>query len=331
MKPARVRSWTVVAVTVLAACVRHGAAESTSLQDRIAHELLEASPPADPTDARARDEAGEKLSRLQDLLSAAGERILWGGFDLQRGYEPKANPLTEFSPLVWAKLYLSTFTFARPYEVRQEGRFTVLEIGARFRDGLDAGDYPYPFWHSPQKWQAYVDTQALLLVFERDRLVAAYRRRTPDTGHAVARPWDSRWHWTDARGGEQPRVALFSYLLSADNPWLPTLDRTYRSLESEFRRNSCMSCHAPDNPAKANPLLLLDFPNQALVARHALVETLRRNEMPPADPPKGHGAGLASNAERQQLLDLATQFEQQADAALGFEQARSTATNGPHP
>jgi len=129
-----------------------------SLEDRIARELLEASPPADPADASARDAAGERLSRLHDLLDAAGERILWGGFDPASGYEPKANPVTEFTPVVWAKLYLSTFTFAGPYEVRREGRFAVLEIAARFRAGLDAGDYPYPFWHSTRKWQEYVDT-----------------------------------------------------------------------------------------------------------------------------------------------------------------------------
>lgn len=295
---------------------------AVSLQERVAHELLDASPPADPADARARDAAGERLSQLRDLLDAAGERILWGGFEAQRGYEPAANPLTQFVPLVWVKLYLSSFTFAGPYQVRQEGRFTVLEIAARFRDGLDSGDYPYPFWHSAKKWQAYVDTQALLFVFDRDRLLATYRRPAPASDRMATRTWDSRWRWTDAQGKEGPRVALFTYLFAADNPWLADLERTYRSLESGFRSNNCVSCHAPDNPAKSNPLLLLDFPNQALVARHSLVEALRGDKMPPPDPATGRGAGLGDDAVRQQLLLLAEAFEREADGALAYERSR---------
>lgn len=289
------------------------------LEESIARQLLDASPPADPADTRARDAAAAKLSRLRDLLDAAGDRILWGGFDPQKGYEPNANSLTAFSPFVWAKLYLSTFTFARPYDVRQEGRFAVLEVPARFRDRLDAGDYPYPFWHSARKWQRYVDTRAILFVFDKGRLVAAYRRSAPDSGHEVAGTWDSRWHWTDAAGHEGPRVALFTYLFAADNPWLTRLDRTYRSLESEFRTNNCATCHEPDNRGKANPLVLLDFPNQALVARHTLVEVLRGNKMPPRDPATGHDSGLRNEEVRDRLLDLAERFESEADAALAFE------------
>jgi hypothetical protein len=322
-------------IASLAACERHSAAPlplaatapsgSVSVQDRIAHEMLQASPVADPADARARDEAAEKLSRAQELLGASGERILWGGFDPQKGYDPKANTLTELSPLVWAKVYLSTFEFAGPYEVRHEGPYTVLEITARFRDRLDSGDYPYPFWHSAKKWRAYVNTRALLLVFEHDRLVAGYRRPAPDSDGVAARNWDSRWRWTDAEGNELPRVALFTYLLSPDNPWLTRLDRAYRDLEVEFRGNNCVTCHSPDNPAKASPLLLLDFPNQALVARHTLVETLRGNKMPPADPRAHKEAGMADSAVREQLIVLAEEFRRDADAALAFEKTRPRA------
>jgi hypothetical protein len=327
----------LVLVASVAACERHSASplavaataahSSVSVQDRIAHELLEASPLADPADAKARDEAAERLTAAQDLLGAFGERVLWGGFDPQKRYDPKANTVTELSPIVWAKVYLSTFEFPGPYEVRREGPYTVLEIAASFRDGLDSGDYPYPFWHSAKKWHAYVNTRALLLVFEHDRLLAAYRRPAPDSEGAAARNWDSRWRWTDAEGHERPRVALFTYLLSPDNPWLTRLDRAYRDLEVEFRGNNCVSCHSPDNPAKASPLLLLDFPNQALVARHTLVETLRGNKMPPADPKAHKEAGVADSAVREQLIVLAEEFRRDADAALAFERTHPPATS----
>jgi hypothetical protein len=302
-------------------------AASRSLQDRIARGLLQASPPADPADPRARDAAGERLATLGELLGATGERILWGGFDPKKGYNPQAYRLTEFSPLVWAKLYLSTFTFAGAYEVRREGSFTVLELDARFRDGLDSGDYPYPFWHSEKKWQAYASTSALILVFDQDHLVAAYRKASPDASPRPGRKWDGRWRWTDAHG-EQPRVALFTYLLSPDNPSLAKLDRAYRDLEEGFRHNNCAGCHAPDDLAHANPLVLLNFPNQALVARHSLVETLRRNKMPPQNHDTGALSGIVDEAVRRQLVTLAEQFEREADAALAFERAHAANKSG---
>ena len=316
---------------------RTPAAGAVSREVRLARGLALASPPAAPADAKARDAAGEALSHFGDLLDAAGDRVLWGGFQPENGYDPKGQALTELSPFVWAKLYLSTFTFTGAYELHEEGPRTILEVAARFRDGLDAGDYPYPFWHSARKWRSYVGTRALILVFERDRLVAAYRRSSApgresaavrEEELATARRWDGRWRWTDARGAEQPRVALFSYLLSTDNPSVASLDRAYRSLEEAFRRHHCDGCHAPDNAAGQSPLFLLDFPNQALAARHALVETLRRDTMPPADPRAGGRAGLPDEAERRQLLALAEQFEREADRALAFEQARTAAQGG---
>jgi hypothetical protein len=338
---ATVAAWMTIA-TILGSCggqevpvaqpTTPPAAAAASLQDRIARGLIAASPTADPADARARDAAAQRLSQLGELLGATGERILWGGFDAQKGYNPQAYRLTEFSPLVWAKVYLSTFTFPGAYEVRREGSFTVVEVEARFRDGLDSGDYPYPFWHSEKKWQAYATTRAVLLIFERDQLVAAYRKAAPDPAPTTttARKWDGRWRWTDAHG-EQPRVTLFTYLLSPDNPSLAKLDRAYRALEDGFRRTNCVGCHAPDDVAKASSLVLLDFPNQALVARHSLVETLRRNKMPPANHDTGALPGLADEAVRGQLLVLAEQFEREADAALAFERAHPANKIGAHP
>jgi hypothetical protein len=116
-------------------------------------------------------------------------------------------------------------------------------------------------------------------------------------------------------------VALFKYLLSPDNPSLASLERAYRSLEAGFRRDNCVSCHAPDNVGKSNPLLLIEFPNQALVGRHSLVAALRGNKMPPANPVTGAVAGLADEDQRAQLLALAEQFERDADAALAYERA----------
>jgi hypothetical protein len=307
--------------------VQAPAAAKPSLPERIAKQFADASPMADPSDARARDDASAKLARCRDFITATGERVLWGGCDPVKGFDPKTYTLTEFDPLVWLKLYASTIMFTGEHEVRKEGPYTVLEMKAKFRSNLDPGDYPYPFWHSPKKWQAYLDLVSLCVVFEGDQIVATYRITKSDPAKPpVAREWDGKWHWTNADGKEQPRVALFSYLFAADNPHRTSVDEAYRQLEARFRAQNCTSCHAPDNAGKAKELLLLNFPNQSLAGRHKLVEMLAEKRMPPADTDNIHPAGIADDVVRTELIQLAQTFVKEADAAVAFESSRQAAT-----
>ncbi len=302
------------------------AAAKPSLQERIAKQFAEASPIADPGDARARDDASLKLAGCRDFIAATGDRVLWGGCDPVKGFDPKTYTLTEFDPLVWLKLYASTIMFTGEHVVRTEGPFSVLEMKAKFRSNLDPGDYPYPFWHSAKKWQAYLDLVSLCLVFEGDKIVATYRVAKSDPAKPpVPREWDGKWRWTDADGKAQPRVTLFSYLFAADNPHRAGVDVAYRRLEERFRAQDCNSCHAPGNAAKAKELLLLNFPNQSLVSRHKLVQILTEKKMPPEDTEKNHPAGIAEEAVRTELIQLAKTFVEAADAAMAFESSRYAA------
>lgn len=304
------------------------------LAERIAKQIVAASPVADPADAKARDAAAEKLGACKDLLEAAHSRILWGGFHPEQGYDPSAYrlhdrsredffQLTELNPMIWAKLYLSTFMFPGPYSVRQEGRFTVLELDAKFRGGLDAGEYPYPFWHSPNKWTAYMNAEKVILIFEPGRLVASMRvSPNPLSVRLIKRQWDTKWVWTNDKGEPQPRVSLFSYVFSKDNPHVAELDRSYRALESAFRDQNCMTCHAPDNQSRINDLLLLNYPNQALVMRRSLVTVLEDNQMPPGNELAHEPTGLQDPEVLKTLIKLAKEFEKQADDAFAYEQLR---------
>jgi hypothetical protein len=298
-----------------------------SLQERIAKQFAEASPLADPGDARARDLAATKLVECQDFLTAVGERLLWGGCEPVKGYDPKTYSLTEFDPLVWLKLYGSTLMFTGEYEVKPSGPFSVLELKAKFRSNLDPGDYPYPFWHSPKKWQAYLDLASLCAVFREDKIVAVYRVANSDpTKPSTERKWDGKWLWTDASGNQQPRVALFAYMFGPDNPYRDGVDKAYRRLEKQFRAHDCASCHAPDNAGKAKALLLLNYPNQSLLARRTLLQTLENNEMPPEDAAKHKAAGIADEAQRAALIQLAKIFVKEADAAVAFESSGNAVT-----
>lgn len=301
---------------------------------RIARQLVEASPPADPSDAAERDRAAARLGACRDLIDAAQGRILWGGFNPDQGYDPRAyrldpdSPieyfqLTEFEPSVWARLYLSTFMFPGTYEVRQEGNVVVLALDAQFRSDLLPGDYPYPFWHSPNKWTAYVNARKVLLIFRSGRLVASMRQSPPPEAlNLIRRRWDAQWSWTDEAGLPQPRVALFSYLFSEDNPHVAALDASYRALEEQFRAQNCVLCHEPDNRSRINDLLLLGYPNQALVMRRTLVTVLEANEMPPGSSLAHAKPGLRDSAVQQELVRLARIFERDADAAMAYEQLK---------
>lgn len=308
--------------------------------EHLAKQLIAASPVVDPSDTVARDKAAEQLGQCKDLFKAARGRILWGGFHPEQGYDPASYrliptsrddlfQLTQFDPEVWARLYLSTFMFPGEFEVRTEGRFTVLDLKAEFRSKLGDGEYPYPFWHSPNKWTAYVNVQSILLIFEPGRLVAAMRK-SPDplSLPIVKKPWDGKWIWQDAGGQEQPRVALFKYQFSADNPHVAALDKSYRELANQFRAQECMMCHEPDNRGRISDLLLLNYPNQSLIARRTLVTVLEDNQMPPGNSLAGEETGIHDDATRKLLLDLAKAFEAHADEAFAYERSHAKASTG---
>lgn len=244
-----------------------------------------------------------------------------------KGYDPSTYSLTEFDPLVWLKLYGSTLMFTGEHEVKTSGPFSVLEMKAKFRSNLDPGDYPYPFWHSPKKWQAYLDLTSLCVIFRDDKIIAVYRvAESGPTKPPAEREWDGKWQWTDAAGNQQPRVALFAYMFGADNPHRASVDEAYRRLEARFRSNDCTSCHSPDNAGKAKTLLLLNYPNQSLLARHTLLQTLENNEMPPEDAAQNLPAGITDDAKRAELIQLAQTFVTEADAAVAFESSRKGTT-----
>jgi len=54
-------------------------------------------------------------------------------------------------------MYLSLFTFTGRQWVNEDPRehIKVIHIEAYFRNAMPPGEYPYPFWHSADKWNAY--------------------------------------------------------------------------------------------------------------------------------------------------------------------------------
>jgi hypothetical protein len=302
----------VVASALLPMALAQGEDE-TALATRFAQELIAACPVTDPADPAARDRSALLLSRSTLVRDSLAETFLWGTQQTAGVFRPEASTLTRFSSLVWRKMYLSLFMFPGDFQVERVEEYTVLRLACRFRNALDPGLYPYPFWQSTAKWQSWEQCLELLFVFQEGKVIAVQRsaEKDPVRPH-VARVWDSKWIWSGARGQTEPRVALYRWLFTARNPHVKGLENAYRALEGEMRTQQCGVCHSPNNAAGMNPLRLLNYPNQALTERHNVVRQLEQNAMPP-------GGGIVNARQRKALLDLAKRFSAAGDKALAFE------------
>jgi len=288
----------------------------------LAAQLISLCPLAAPNDASAHERCADGLTRFDAFRDLIADPILWGGqpAGLALGQVPEQATLTNLNPRVWRRLYLSTLMFESPARVEDAGRYRALRVPARFRNGLDAGDYPYPFWHAEKKWTSYEQATSIVFLFEGRRLVSAVRSEQTDPSRPhSARTWDGTWTWSD---GQEPHVTLFRSLFSPTNPFVSALDESYRTLAVGLREQTCTACHSPNNTAMAKPLDILNYPNQSLSGRHRIVTMLATNQMPP-------DVGIADAALRAALLERARAFAELGDRALAFEGEPTASTAGP--
>jgi hypothetical protein len=281
---------------------------------QLAAAIAEACPIAAPNDATARDQCADALGEMELLKEAFTDPMLWGGQPADKPLDRAIEDghLTSFNPRAWRRMYLSTFMFTGESYVEEAGKYRVVHMPVQFRNLLDSGEYPYPFWHSEKKWRAYETALEVLIFFEGDKAVGALRSSAGDPNRAhEARTWDGAWTWQTDHG-VQPRVTLYQNIFSTMNPHVARLETAYRALEDGMRSQNCMSCHDPSNSAMAKQLELLNYPNQALGSRHFVVQQLEANAMPP-------GVGVADQVVRLDLIRLARDFATAGDDALAFE------------
>jgi hypothetical protein len=292
--------------------------DSPDVPEKIAAAIVEACPLAHPTDTKARHACAEKLAQSEILRTRMREPFLWGGQEVAGDYDLEHSESNRFNPLVYRKLYLSLFMFESDYRVERRGDRTILHMPAHFRGQLDAGEYPYPFWHSAKKWDAYNYATDVIFVYEDGKLQGGFRSARQDkTRPKVAKTWDGRWHWFSPGADHEaeraePRITLYSSLFTPGNPHVKELDSAYRKLALGFNQFKCFECHTPGNEAKMNMLEFFNFPNQALTGRNRIIAVFEDNSMPPID-------GIKSPRDRQTMLELARDFKRVAEEALRFE------------
>ncbi len=304
------------------ACGDPAQVDQEQLAQDIGHGIVAACPMSAPDDEDARLVCAAKLTDLNVLRDAMSEPFAWGGQRAGKGYRLSDSDTTRFNALVWRRMYLSLFMFTGEVKIESSGDFTVIHLPFFFRNRLDPGSYPYPFWHSKNKWDSWQLAPELILIMENGKLTGALRSAArPDEAERrkayVERTWSGQWRWQEG-GQPMPFVSLYTFLFSASNPHVSKLDAAYRALESEMRGSACLVCHSPDNFAKVGSLEFFNYPNQALYSRHSIVMHLERNSMPPKND-FGLPEGMADDAERTALLELAKAFEKAGDEALSFE------------
>ena len=300
---------------VLAACGNDGTADPT---EAMVEAFIESCPVTDATSVSERDACAEALTKNPVLQKAFADVVLWGGQPAGFGPEELLTEasLTEFAPRVLRRMYLSTFMYEdKPARIEQQGDYQIVHMPVRFRNKLGAGEYPYPFWHSQNKWTSYEYSTDVMFVLKNGKVIVAVRSENQDkTRPHEDRTFDGMWRWNN---GAEPRVALYSYMFSPNNPHVERLDAAYRALEEGFRESTCITCHDPTNSSGMRHLELLSYPNQALSGRHDLMKQLSLNVMPPAS--MDMTAGIQDETMRSALMQMAQEFSAAGDAAMAFE------------
>jgi hypothetical protein len=297
------------------------------MASEVALELQQICPPASPSDQAAFDRCRRSLFGDSALRRSLAPRLLWGRRNQDAGAALKNTNLTQFAPDVIAGLYLSLFMYSGEYstEYVERERLYLIRLRAGFRNLLPPGQFPYPFWHDEAKWGVYQAANSVLLWVNPKTakiVIGQFTERGSDSPVVSTQPiwpkFDGNWMWMDKEGRIQPRVTLFDGLFRQDNPYLPKLDFTYRTLALRMRDAQCDKCHAPNNPLPMRRLVLMHTPAHAAGEISRLMTAVREDRMPRDD--NGIEQPLEPALKRA-LLESGGAFEELVKAAKDWEAA----------
>ena len=294
---------------------------------QLAQELSAACPLADPADQTALEACRRALFTGSLLRRSLDNILLWGR--LEPGESLKNTTLTQFAPEAWTGLYAPMFMFDGTWRLDydESEQLYRARLGVLFRNALDPGQYPYPFWHDAKKWNDYqaANIMVLWIAPQSGRIVVGQFIRNSQGSpglRSVARPpFDGQWMWTDANGIDQPAPTLFRGLFSENNPYIGKLEPAYRELANAMRSGHCNDCHVPNNPSRMKRLVLLQTPAHAASEIKRLMKSVRDFEMPVDDSLLYHEIDLDTRAA---LLDYGGVFEDLLDAARAWEAEHTT-------
>ena len=296
---------------------------------KLAAELARVCPHGSSTDTSRFQACANALSRSVDVSFAPA--VLWGGD--QPTLRIKNRKLTSLSAQVFRSAYLPLMSFTGQFSIGydEKEKLDIIRVEAYFRNALSAGEYPYPFWHAADKWQAY-ETMNLVNFYldDKGRITLVTRSASGSEANRgqyahVTPPVFVKdvWTWTDPNGQAQPRVMLFASRYQAANPSLLRLDEAYRAFAETMRGASCVACHDPSNTPGASRLILLQTPLHAAAEIRRVLKSVQSGDMPQDDVgmPKEINADL-----RAAILRSAQAFRDELIAADAWEAERQART-----
>lgn len=290
-------------------------------------EQLQKNCPASEPDNQVAFESCKKSLFNQSLIRQmmAQPVILWGRQN-DASLPLKETHLTQFSPDILSGLYLPLFMFNGQFKVsfNEKEKLYQASLSTAFRNRLQPGQFPYPFWHDANKWSVYENARTILLWIDpytaRIRAIQFSTAGDPMAGvtgsKATPPTFDGQWLWTDAKGQTQPAVTLFDGLYRSDNPYKPQLDKTYRDFAIALRESQCLSCHVPNNPEKMKRLVLLQSPAHAAGEIQRVLKSVREKKMPLDD--LGVEKELDASLMKV-LLEKGGEFEKVVNTARNWE------------
>jgi hypothetical protein len=281
----------LAAATHVTAQTPPNSAAGAAFAARLVAELKSKCPVAPVNDQGAFALCRDGLFRDSYFRSNMNNYLLWG-----RPPEGNINAslkefkTTQFGPEVFTATYLPMWMFTGAYEFEYVAANKMFRItaAAAFRNELDYGQYPYPFWHDSKKWSDYENANTLAIWIEPSTLKVAqltfYKRADRAQVVALNRrhmpTFDGKWMWVDNAGREQPAPTLFDGVFSDKNPHKAALDTQYRQFALSMRDADCMSCHVPNNPDKMRRLVLLQTPIHAASEIERVIKEVKEDKMP---------------------------------------------------
>ncbi|WP_124538305.1 hypothetical protein [Piscinibacter terrae] len=286
-------------------------------------------PVAPVDDQAAFDKCRQGLFQDSLFKRSLQEFVLWG-----RQRDPKLSlkdsKLTQFGPDVLAGMYVPLFMFNGKYTVEyvERERLYQIRLQTAFRNRLQPGQFPYPFWHEAEKWAMYEKANDIILWWDpkvsrvRFAQFTVFGSNPPlqASEHVTQAAFDGQWRWTDAQGKSQPAVTVFDGLLSNDNPYKAQLDTSYKTFALKLREGQCFQCHVPNNPDGMKKLVLLQTPMHAAAEIKRVLKSVREDRMPRDE--FGVEAPLDAKT-KEALLTEGVAFERVLDQAKAWEASRS--------
>jgi hypothetical protein len=332
-RPGRRRAWPVRLLSIAVVVVMAIAASAQESQrgavehfvGTLVRQTATVCPLTRPGDQAALDLCRTALYGDSAFRKGLAPVVLWGR-PSPDGRRLRDTNLTQFAADVVSGLYMPLFMLTGEYEIGFDPteRLYRARVQALFRNALDPGQYPYPFWHDAKKWADYQAANEMTIWVDPDRVkivIMQFSARGKSDPRLTSVPrvpptFDGKWMWTDTNGLSQPRPTLFVGLMRSTNPYLGQLEGTFRDLAGELRKGTCNECHAPDNYTGMKRLILMQTPVHAAGEIKRIMRAVREDKMPLDD------VGLFKEIDpgiKAALLKYGAAFESVVDAAREWE------------